>query len=161
MTMVNKYVDMIKKGLLLEICDFYWCNVTYTIDGTYEFDNHEERWYTDNIDDALTSWLDTMIATDEESEDPIWGDAIKFINEILRNNQHILLVSIIQYSMIKQITYDKGVDIMLRMTSLDSMANFDNTLDRFEELSRHGYSFEKLLDKLEEEDTFDDWTYWE
>ena len=50
---------------------------------------------------------------------------------------------------------------MLRMTSLDSMANFDNTLDRFEELSRHGYSFEKLLDKLEEEDTFDDWTYWE
>ena len=86
MTMVNKYVDTIKKGLLLQICDFYWCNVTYTIDGTYEFDNHEERWYTDNIDDALTSWLDTMIATDEESEEPIWGDAIKFINEILIKN---------------------------------------------------------------------------
>ena len=64
--------------------------------------------------------------------------------------------------MIKQITYDKGVDIMLRMTSLDSMANFDNTLDRFEELSRHGYSFEKLLDKIEEEydyneNNYDDW----
>ena len=64
--------------------------------------------------------------------------------------------------MIKQITYDKGVDIMLRMTSLDSMANFDNTLDRFEELSRHGYSFERVLDKIEEEydyneNNYDDW----
>ena len=55
----------------------------------------------------------------------------------------------------------KGVDIMLRLTSLDEMVRFDETLDRFEELSRHGYSFEKLLDKLEEQDTFDDWTYWE
>ena len=45
MTMVNNYVDTIKKGLLLQICDFYWCSVTYTIDGTYEFDNHEECWY--------------------------------------------------------------------------------------------------------------------
>ena len=51
---------------------------------------------------------------------------------------------------------------MLRMTSLDSMANFDNTLDRFEELSRHGYSFERVLDKIEEEydyneNNYDDW----
>ena len=63
--------------------------------------------------------------------------------------------------MIKQITY-KGVDIMLRMTSLDEMARFDNVLDRFEELSRHGYSFERLLDKIEEEydyneDNYNDW----
>ena len=86
MTMVNNYVDMIKKGLLLQICDFYWCSVTYTIDGTYEFDNHEERWYADNIDNALASWLDTMIDTDEESEEPIWGDTIKFLNEILIEN---------------------------------------------------------------------------
>ena len=90
MTMVNNYVDMIKKGLLLQICDFYWCSVTYTIDGTYEFDNHEERWYADNIDDALTSWLDTLIDQDEERAaenlPPLWAVEIAFINEILRNN---------------------------------------------------------------------------
>ena len=37
---------------------------------------------------------------------------------------------------------------MKRLTSLDEMVRFDETLDRFEELSRHGYSFEKLLDSL-------------
>ena len=86
MTMVNNHVDMIKKGLLLQICNFYWCDVKYSSDGTYEFDNHVERWYAYNIDDALTSWLDTMIDTDEESEEPIWGDTIKFLNEILIEN---------------------------------------------------------------------------
>ena len=85
MTMVNNYVDMIKKGLLLQICEFYWCDVTFSSDG-YEFNNNESRWYTDNIDDALASWLDTMIDTDEESEEPIWGNTIKFLNEILIEN---------------------------------------------------------------------------
>ena len=86
MTMVNNYVDMIKKGLLLQICEFYWCDVTFSSDGTYEFNNNESRWYTDNIDNALASWLDTMIDTDEESEEPIWGNTIKFLNEILIEN---------------------------------------------------------------------------
>ena len=43
----------------------------------------------------------------------------------------------------------KGVDIMLRMTSLDSMAKFDCVLDKFEDLSRHGYSFDKILDMID------------
>lgn len=87
MTMVNNYVDMIKKGLLLQICEFYWCSVTYNDDeGTYEFDNNESRWSCSNIDDALASWIDTLIDTDEESFEPIWGNAIQFINETVINN---------------------------------------------------------------------------
>ena len=50
---------------------------------------------------------------------------------------------------------------MLRLTSLDEMVQFDDTMDRFEELCRHGYSFERMLEKLDEEDTFNDWCYWE
>ncbi len=38
---------------------------------------------------------------------------------------------------------------MLRMTSLDSMAKFDCVLDKFEDLSRHGYSFDKILDMID------------
>ena len=51
---------------------------------------------------------------------------------------------------------------MGRMISLDEMVSFDSELERFEEMSRHGYSFDKILAKLEEEDdTFDEWGYWE
>lgn len=50
---------------------------------------------------------------------------------------------------------------MRRMTSFDEMVQFDDTMDRFEELIRHGYSLDRLFEKLEEEDTFNDWTYWE
>ena len=86
MTMVNTYVDMMKKGLLLQICDLYWCSETYhDHDNTYEFDNHESRWTCKGIDDALWSWIDTMIDTDEESDGAIWGDAIRFINETVLN----------------------------------------------------------------------------
>ena len=38
---------------------------------------------------------------------------------------------------------------MRRMVTLDEMANFDNMLDRFEDLSRHGYSLDRILYKLE------------
>ena len=55
----------------------------------------------------------------------------------------------------------KGVDIMLRLTSLDEMVQFDDTMDRFEELCRHGYSFERMMEKLDEENTFNDWSYFE
>ena len=48
----------------------------------------------------------------------------------------------------------------MRMTSLDEMVQFDDTMDRFEELCRHGYSFDRILTKLDEEENFDEWTYW-
>lgn len=55
----------------------------------------------------------------------------------------------------------KGHDIMKRLTSLDETVQFDDMLERFEDMVRHGYSFEKCLEKCENEDTFYDWTYWE
>lgn len=50
---------------------------------------------------------------------------------------------------------------MKRLTSLDEMVQCDDMLERFEEMVRHGYSFEKCLEKCEDEDAFYDWTYWE
>lgn len=52
---------------------------------------------------------------------------------------------------------------MLRITSLDEMACYDATMDKFEELSRHGYSLERLLNKIESDYTYSeeytDWDY--
>lgn len=51
---------------------------------------------------------------------------------------------------------------MGRMVSLDSLVGLDSELERFEEMSRHGFSLERILAKLdEEEDGFDEWGYWE
>lgn len=50
---------------------------------------------------------------------------------------------------------------MRRMTSFDEMVQFDDTMDRFEELCRHGYSFDRAIQKLEDEDTWNDLEYWE
>lgn len=51
---------------------------------------------------------------------------------------------------------------MGRMVSLDSLVELDSTMDRFEEMSRHGYSLDRILAKLEEEEeSFDEWGYWE
>lgn len=55
----------------------------------------------------------------------------------------------------------KEAGIMKRLTSLDEMVQYDDMLEKFEEMSRHGYSFQKCLEKCEDEDTFYDWTYWE
>lgn len=49
---------------------------------------------------------------------------------------------------------------MKRLVSLDCLTHYDNAMDRFEELIRH-YDFEKALEKLEEEDTFNDWQYFD
>lgn len=56
--------------------------------------------------------------------------------------------------------------MLRRMTSLalDEMAQQDGTLERFEELSRHGYSLEKILSRIESDYDFyldedSDWDY--
>lgn len=79
------YMDTIKKGLLMDICEYYYCTVriTYANDCVFEFDNGEDYWESPSIDWALYSWLDTMIDTDnenvEEGYNPIWTEQIKFI----------------------------------------------------------------------------------
>ena len=56
--------------------------------------------------------------------------------------------------------------MLRRMTSLalDEMAQQDGILERFEDLSRHGYSLEKILSKIESDYDFyldedSDWDY--
>lgn len=90
---MNRYMDMVKKGLLMEICEYYNCNVTvhyYDGDGCYVFDNGEELWENHNIDWALFSWLDTLIDTDDELvEDgcsPIWLEEIQMIKDCVLPN---------------------------------------------------------------------------
>lgn len=77
-------VETIKRGLLIQICEQYWCQVEYSAkDNSYTFDNGVSKWCTYNIDDALWSWIDTMIDTDEERAKydlpPLWAFEIDFI----------------------------------------------------------------------------------
>ncbi len=79
------YMDTIKKGLLMDICEYYFCDVkiNYATDYSYEFDNGENSWSVSDINWALFSWYDTLIDTDneqvEEGYNPIWTEQIKFI----------------------------------------------------------------------------------
>lgn len=49
----------------------------------------------------------------------------------------------------------------MRMTSLDCLVESDYKEDRLEELMRHGYSFSRALEKLDEESQFWDYDYFE
>ncbi len=76
--------ETIKRGLLIQIAEQYWCSVEYNAkDNSYTFDNGVSTWCTYNIDDALNSWIDTMIDTDEERAKydlpPLWAKEIDFI----------------------------------------------------------------------------------
>lgn len=90
---MNRYMDMVKKGMLMEICEFYNCNVTiHYMDGSgcFVFDNGEDFWENHNIDWALYSWIDTLIDTDnelvEEGREPIWTEEIKLIKDCVLPN---------------------------------------------------------------------------